>query len=152
MKRGRHLTAALTGLLILAGLVVAGCSEKQDDGGAPAGPETTSVGAPGGGGGPAGGPGGPGGPGGGPGGGGAISATATAAEIYSQKCQGCHGAGGSGGTAPSLTSMGDHSEDDIKGVIQNGKGQMPAQGAGLSPEQIDAVAKYVKGLGAKSSS
>ena len=60
------------------------------------------------------------------------------------KCIGCHGNSYEGqGAFPSLvgTSL---SEDEVKDVLANGKGAMPA---GLVPEEnIDAMAAWVKSL------
>ncbi|HLR65671.1 cytochrome c551 [Virgibacillus alimentarius] len=54
--------------------------------------------------------------------------TAAAEEIFESNCASCHGADLSGGAGPDLTKAGaDHSADEIKDIIQNGKGSMPAQ-------------------------
>lgn len=59
------------------------------------------------------------------------------------KCIGCHGNSYEGGMGPSLvgTSL---SEDEVKDVLANGKGAMPAD---LVPEEnLDAMATWVKSL------
>lgn len=63
------------------------------------------------------------------------------------KCIACHGGNFEGqGGAPSLVAT-KLSEDEIKGVLANGRGGMPA---GLVPaEHIDAMAAWVKSLGEK---
>jgi cytochrome c550 len=60
------------------------------------------------------------------------------------KCIGCHGSAYEGqGAFPSLVGTA-LSEDEVKDVLANGKGAMPA---GLVPEEnIDAMAAWVKSL------
>lgn len=54
--------------------------------------------------------------------------TAAAEELFESNCASCHGGDLSGGMGPDLTKVGsDHSPDEIKDIIQNGQGQMPAQ-------------------------
>ncbi|AXI09477.1 c-type cytochrome [Oceanobacillus sp. 143] len=49
-------------------------------------------------------------------------------EIFQANCAACHGADLSGGMGPELTTIGSTlSAEDIVSIIQNGKGQMPAQ-------------------------
>lgn len=66
------------------------------------------------------------------------------AEAVAQNtCIGCHGGDLSGGMGPDLTKVGSKlSEDQIKEVLQKGKGQMPAQ-TSLSEEEVVAVAKWL---------
>jgi cytochrome c6 len=65
-------------------------------------------------------------------------------------CYACHGKDGKGSPvglkmgAPNLTTL-KVSEADIAKVIENGKGKMTPFKGKLSPEEIQAVAKYVKG-------
>src|SRR5690625_3099997 len=55
--------------------------------------------------------------------------TAAAEEIFESNCASCHGGDLSGGAGPDLTAVGaDHSADEIKDIIENGVGSMPAQG------------------------
>jgi cytochrome c6 len=74
---------------------------------------------------------------------------AEAAALYASKCAVCHGKDGSGSPAgkkmgaPDLTKA-KESEQKIAAVIANGKGKMTAFKGKLTPEEIDAVAKYVK--------
>jgi len=56
------------------------------------------------------------------------------ASTFKAKCAVCHGAGGKGDSA------------DLKTVIQDGKGKMPAYGKSLKPEEIDAMVAYIKSL------
>lgn len=67
-------------------------------------------------------------------------------EAFAQgKCIGCHGNTYEGqGAFPSLVAT-KLSEDEIKDVLANGRGAMPA---GLVPEEnLDAMAAWVKSLG-----
>lgn len=59
-----------------------------------------------------------------------------------QKCAMCHGATGEGKMGPSIKGK------DVTDVLTNGgkKGPHGAKFAGLSDDQIKAVAEYVKGL------
>lgn len=60
------------------------------------------------------------------------------------KCISCHGNTYEGGMGPSLVAT-QLSEDEIKDVLANGKGNMPA---GLVPEaNLDEMATWVKSLG-----
>ncbi|RHW37354.1 cytochrome c [Neobacillus notoginsengisoli] len=66
--------------------------------------------------------------GGGGDGGGKESASADPEKMYQQKCSGCHGGDLKGGAGTDLTKVGSHySKDEIKDIIENGKGGgMPA--------------------------
>lgn len=86
--------------------------------------------------------------------------SAKGSKIYSSKCNGCHGADGKGDGAnyPSLAGssyvLGDHQKfamvilNGIQGPISNGKtygaGIMPAQGAGMSPEDLAGVMTFIR--------
>lgn len=71
----------------------------------------------------------------------------TPEELYqSAGCINCHGGNYEGvGGFPSLTGVGEKlSADEIKEILRNGKGSMPA---GLVPEeQIDSVAEWLSSL------
>ncbi|PLT34677.1 cytochrome c550 [Bacillus sp. V5-8f] len=73
------------------------------------------------------------------------TASAKPEDIYQQTCISCHGDQYQGGVGPALKGVGGKlSEDEIKNVLQNGRGAMPA---GLVPEEnVDAMAKFVHGL------
>jgi len=73
------------------------------------------------------------------------TAAATPEEIYQQACIGCHGQNYEGGMGPALKGVGDKlSIDEIKNVIQNGRGSMPA---GLVPaDKADEMAKWLSEL------
>ncbi|WP_338750156.1 cytochrome c550 [Bacillus sp. FJAT-52991] len=61
---------------------------------------------------------------------------------YKQSCVGCHGGNYEGGAGPALKGVGEKlSKDEIKEVLVNGRGAMPA---GLVPaENADAMAEWV---------
>lgn len=64
-------------------------------------------------------------------------------ELYNTNCAQCHGADLTGGAGPSLENVGDdYSVDDIVDIIQNGKGQMPAQDH-LSEEESQQIAEWL---------
>jgi cytochrome c6 len=76
------------------------------------------------------------------------------ASTFKAKCAVCHGAGGKG-DSPAGKSLGAadltkvaaaKSAADLKTVIQDGKGKMPAYGKSLKPEEIDAMVAYIKSL------
>ena len=76
---------------------------------------------------------------------------AEAAQLYSAKCQACHGKDGKGTPvgkkmgAPDLADAKKDSDAEIVGVITNGKGKMSAFKDKLSAEEIQSLAKFVKG-------
>ena len=66
------------------------------------------------------------------------------ATIYQQNCALCHSTDGTGGSGPSLVGVGDrHTVDDLRAIVQNGRGAMPAWDGELSPEEIAAVVDYI---------
>jgi cytochrome c6 len=73
-----------------------------------------------------------------------------AAALFASKCAACHGKDGTGSPvgkkmgAKDLTKDKD-SQAEIAATITNGKGKMTAFKGKLTPEEIDALAKYVKG-------
>lgn len=73
------------------------------------------------------------------------TAAANPEEFYKQTCIACHGANYEGGVGPSLKGVGQRlSVDQIKDVLQNGRGNMPA---GLVPaEKADEMAKWLSEL------
>jgi mono/diheme cytochrome c family protein len=77
----------------------------------------------------------------------ALEITVTPEEMalgkttYGAKCTACHGATGREGFAPVLAGRTDF--PNIARVVAQGQGEMPALGSGMSPAEIDAVAKYV---------
>lgn len=73
------------------------------------------------------------------------TASSSPEDIYKQNCISCHGDAYQGGVGPALKGVADRlSEDEVKDVITNGRGAMPA---GLVEESnLDAMAKYIHGL------
>ncbi len=68
--------------------------------------------------------------------------TKSGEELVQQSCTSCHGQNLEGGVGPSLTDVGSkYKPDEIVDIIQNGKGQMPAQG--LSVEEAQKVAEFL---------
>lgn len=63
-------------------------------------------------------------------------------EIFESNCSSCHGGDLSGGVGPNLTKVGgDHSEEEIHGIIMNGQGAMPP---GMATEdEADVLAKWL---------
>ena len=65
-------------------------------------------------------------------------------DIYKSSCIACHGDAYQGGVGPALKGVGDHlSKDEIKNVIQNGRGGMPPQSGVVPAEKLDAMADWV---------
>ncbi|MGX1901020.1 cytochrome c550 [Thermolongibacillus altinsuensis] len=73
------------------------------------------------------------------------AAAANPEDIYKQSCVGCHGANYEGGVGPALKGVGDRlSPDQIKDVLVNGRGNMPA---GLVPaDKAEEMAKWLAEL------
>ncbi|ADU95572.1 cytochrome c551 [Geobacillus sp. Y412MC52] len=69
--------------------------------------------------------------------------TAAAAEqIFKQNCASCHGQDLSGGVGPNLQKVGSkYSKDEIKNIITNGRGAMPA--GIIKGEDADKVAEWL---------
>jgi cytochrome c oxidase cbb3-type subunit 3 len=84
----------------------------------------------------------------------ALTPPALAADgkaIFTARCTSCHAADGKGQNAMgkkfgvkdlTVTKLG---EADIEGVVTKGRGKMTPFAGKLSPEEIKAVAAYVKG-------
>lgn len=75
--------------------------------------------------------------------------------LYKTKCAGCHGPDGKGqttmGKANNIRDLGSadvqkQSDDDLSGIIENGKGKMPAYGKSLKPDQIKDLVAYIRTL------
>jgi mono/diheme cytochrome c family protein len=85
----------------------------------------------------------------------AARADNTAEATYKAKCQMCHGPDGKGETPagksmkvrsfadPEVTKI---SDDELAGVIEKGKGKMPAYGKNMKPDQIKAMVAYIRSL------
>jgi cytochrome c550 len=74
----------------------------------------------------------------------ASSAEFDAEAVTQGKCIGCHGGDLTGGMGPGLVGT-TLSADDIKDIIQNGKGMMPPQGI-TDAAELDAMAEYILSL------
>jgi cytochrome c6 len=76
-----------------------------------------------------------------------------AAALYKTKCAACHGPDGKGetsiGKANKIRALGSadvqkQSDESLKEIIAKGKDKMPAYGKSLKPEQISALAGFVR--------
>lgn len=77
------------------------------------------------------------------------------AATYKAKCAMCHGPDGKGettvGKANKIRDLGSadvqkQSDDELAGLIGNGKGKMPPYGKSLKPEQIKDLVAYIRTL------
>lgn len=69
--------------------------------------------------------------------------TAAAEEVFANNCAMCHGADLSGGAGPDLTNVGSkYSADEIKDIVQNGKGQMQPQKQ-VTGDDLDNLANWL---------
>lgn len=76
-------------------------------------------------------------------------------NLYKTKCAACHGADGKGettvGKANKIRDLGSadvqkQSDDELAGIIGNGKGKMPAYGKSLKADQIKDLVAYIRSL------
>jgi cytochrome c6 len=86
---------------------------------------------------------------------GAARAQTGGEALYKTKCVACHGADGKGetavGKANKVRDLGSadvqkQSDDELSGIIGNGKGKMPAYSKSLKPEQIKDLVAFVRSL------
>ncbi len=64
-------------------------------------------------------------------------------EVYNGRCAQCHGTDGGGGVGLNLQQIETRlTDDDQREVITNGRNRMPAFGATLSDDDIDAVIRF----------
>jgi cytochrome c6 len=84
-----------------------------------------------------------------------VKAQTGGEALYKAKCAVCHGADGQGetsaGKANKIRDLGSadvqkQSDDELAGIITNGKGKMPAYGKSLKPEQIKDLVAYLRTL------
>jgi mono/diheme cytochrome c family protein len=82
-----------------------------------------------------------------------ASAAADTADLFKQKCAMCHGQNGAGkGKVPALSSAEVQQKSDadwktaIEKGVKNDKGTMAGYDGKLTPEQIDVLVKYIRGL------
>jgi cytochrome c6 len=84
-----------------------------------------------------------------------AKADAAAAEgTYKAKCAACHGADGKGKEALKTGDLASAdvqkmSDEDLTGIITNGKGKMPAYGKSLKPDQVKDLVAYIRSLAKK---
>ncbi|WP_068775605.1 cytochrome c [Paenibacillus sp. FJAT-26967] len=72
------------------------------------------------------------------------SQTAQAESLYKAQCIACHGTDLGGGIGPNLQKAGSHlSEADVKNILLNGKGGMPAFKGTLSDADIQALSAWL---------
>lgn len=65
-----------------------------------------------------------------------------AEEVFENNCASCHGGDMTGGMGPDLTEVGsDYSADEIEDIVQNGKGNMPAQD--LSDDDATTISDWL---------
>jgi mono/diheme cytochrome c family protein len=86
---------------------------------------------------------------------GAARAQTGGEALYKAKCVACHGADAKGetaiGKANKVRDLGSadvqkQSDDELAGIIGNGKGKMPAYGKSLKAEQIKDLVAYIRSL------
>jgi cytochrome c oxidase subunit II len=66
-------------------------------------------------------------------------------EEWEGVCAKCHGLAGEGGIGPRIAGAPTLTDPvALANLIRNGRGQMPAVGAGWTNEQVDALANYLK--------
>jgi cytochrome c oxidase subunit 2 len=64
-------------------------------------------------------------------------------ELYRMTCQVCHGAEGQGGIGLPLVGVTARKPiEEHRAIVARGRGSMPAFGASLTPEEIEAVIAY----------
>ncbi|MGC1614908.1 MAG: cytochrome c [Candidatus Acidiferrum sp.] len=77
------------------------------------------------------------------------------AALFKTKCAACHGANGKGettiGKADKIRDLGSadvqkQTDEELAGIIGNGKGKMPAYGKSLKPEQIKDLIAFIRTL------
>jgi len=90
-----------------------------------------------------------------------VPVRSDSAELFRRHCVACHGKGGEGNgpVAAALsprpanltdtTLMNSLTDEDLLTIITKGRRTMPAFGALLKPEEIAALAAYVRSLSAK---
>jgi mono/diheme cytochrome c family protein len=70
-----------------------------------------------------------------------------AAHLFQAACAACHGPAGAGGiSGVSLKELATSDRPAIADAIRHGIGAMPASSAGMSDDEINALAEYVVGL------
>lgn len=79
---------------------------------------------------------------------GADSSLVEGREVWQANCSRCHGGAGGGGAGPSLKGpWSEGREPDAAAmvtIVTEGRGAMPRFGNSLSPDEIEAVVRYVR--------
>jgi mono/diheme cytochrome c family protein len=82
-------------------------------------------------------------------------------KVFEKQCAACHGKGGkgdgpaAGALSPQPTDLTDLevmnllTDEQLRGVLEEGKGSMPGFGAILKPAELDALVAFVRGLSAE---
>jgi len=80
-------------------------------------------------------------------------ATLIANPVFIQNCARCHGTNAEGRhfRGPSLKSekVANASEDELRGIITNGKGHMPKYAGKLTSDEIDTLVQEIRALNKK---
>ncbi len=81
----------------------------------------------------------------------ASAQTLSGKDLYKNNCARCHGDDGTGGKGPNLTTekrqaKWKDSDEKLVGKITNGAFGMPKFGKKLKPDEIKAIATYVRSL------
>jgi len=64
--------------------------------------------------------------------------------VYKQRCLSCHGDQLEGRVGPNLQAVGSRlTEEEIAGIISDGKGGMPAFGKRLSEEELASISAWL---------
>ena len=89
----------------------------------------------------------------------AFSAPPSGADTFKAKCAMCHGADGAGNTPVGQrmkirdlrsAEAQKQTDDELAGIIANGKPPMPAYGKTLSSADIHELVAYIRSIAAKS--
>ncbi|MGB7281098.1 MAG: cytochrome c [Candidatus Acidiferrum sp.] len=84
-----------------------------------------------------------------------AQAQSDGAALFKTKCAVCHGAEGKGdtgiGRADKIRDLGSpevqkQTDEELAGIIGNGRGKMPAYGKSLKPEQIKDLVAFIRTL------
>ena len=87
-----------------------------------------------------------------------VRAQDSGAALFKTKCAACHGADGKGettmGKMNKLRDLGSpdvqkQSDEELSGIITNGKNKMPAYGKSLKPEQVKDLVAFIRSLAKK---
>ncbi|CAM3683708.1 MULTISPECIES: c-type cytochrome [Paenibacillus] len=75
---------------------------------------------------------------------GAANTESPIPAVYKQRCLSCHGDQLEGRVGPNLQAVGSRlTEEEIAGIISDGKGGMPAFGKRLSEEELASISAWL---------